>query len=205
VHRIRWWFARYPLLSWLPPAAAALAVAWLTSAVVDGATAEVRSLGPMVRVPVAARPVEAGVVLDVDDVQWRRLPRAAMPREPVSEEPAGGTTLVPVAEGEVLLRSKLAPDGVRGAAALMPPDSLAVAVPVTEGERPPLQRGDRVDLLAAGDEGGAAAVAVGALVVDLGADVVTVAVAAEEAPAVADAVARGVVTLALSPWAAGSG
>lgn len=204
VHRIRWLFARYPLLSWLPPALAALAVAWVASVTIDGATADVRALGPMVRVPVAARAAEAGVVLEADDVRWRRVPRGAVPRAAVSAEPVGGTTLIPVAEGEVLLRAKLAPEGVRGAAALVPVGSLALAVPSTEGERPPLRRLDRVDLLAAADEGGATAVAIGALVVDVGADVVTVAVTAEEAPAVAYAVARGVVTLALSPWA-GSG
>ncbi|MDQ3757355.1 MAG: flagellar biosynthesis protein FlgA, partial [Actinomycetota bacterium] len=62
-----------------------------------------------------------------------------------------------------------------------------------------LRRGDRVDVLAAGDEGGAATVAAGALVVDVADEVVTVAVSAEESPAVAYAVARGVVTLALAP------
>lgn len=199
MHRIRWWSARYPLLSWVPPAVVALAVAWVTSSVVDGATAEVRRLGPMVRAPVAARAVEPGTVLSEDDVRWRRVPRGALPLGPLSAEPVGGTALVALAEGEVLLRSKLAPDGVVGVAALVPPGSLAVAVPAGEGDRPPLRRGDRVDVLAAGDEGGAAAVAVGAVVVDVAEEVVTVAVAEEEAPAVAYAVARGVVTLALAP------
>ncbi|HEX2039770.1 MAG TPA: SAF domain-containing protein [Acidimicrobiales bacterium] len=204
MHRIRWWFARYPLLSWLPPALAAFAVAWLTSATIDGATADVRRLGPMVQVPVAARSIEPGRVLEDADVAWRRLPRGALPRGEPAREPVGGTALVPLAEGEVLLRPKLAPDGLVGPAALVPPGSSGVAVPVPEGERPPLRAGDRVDLLAAGDEGGAAAVAVGALVVDVAEEVVTVAVDAEDAPAVAYAVARGVVTIALSPWA-GSG
>lgn len=199
MHRIRWWFARYPLLSWLPPAAAALTVAWLSSAVIDGATADVRRLGPMVRVPVAARVVEPGAVLGDDDVRWRRLPRGVLPTGGLSEQPVGGTALVALAEGEVLLRSKLAPEGVGGVAALMPPGSLAVAVPAADGDRPPLRRGDRVDVLAAGDEGGAATVAVGALVVDVADEVVTVAVTSEEAPVVAYAVARGVVTLALAP------
>jgi Flp pilus assembly protein CpaB len=199
VHRIRWWFARYPLLSWLPPAVVALAVAWLTSSVVDGATAEVRRLGPMVRAPVAARAVEPGAVLGEDDVRWRRVPRGVLPSGPLSAEPVGGTALVALAEGEVLLRSKLAPEGVLGVAALVPPGSLAVAVPAGEGDRPPLRRGDRVDVLAAGDEAGVATVAVGALVVDVADEVVTVAVAAAEASAVAYAVARGVVTLALAP------
>jgi Flp pilus assembly protein CpaB len=200
VHRIRWWFARYPLLSWLPPAAAALAVAWVASSAIDDATADVRRLGPMVRVPVAARAVEPGAVLEDGDVAWRRLPRGALPRDEPTDEPVGGTALVPLAKGEVLLRSKLAPEGVVGPAALVAPGSLGVAVPVPEGERPPLRRGDRVDLLAAGDEGGAAAVAVGGLVVDVTDEVVTVAVGTEEAAAVAYAVARGVVTIALSPW-----
>jgi Flp pilus assembly protein CpaB len=199
VHHIRWLFARYPVLSWLPPLAAALLVAWVTSAAIDGATAEVRRLGPMVRVPVAARSVEPGAVLGKDDVRWRRMPRGALPSARVATVPVGATALVGLAEGEVLLRAKLAPEGLSGAAALVSPGSLALAVPAGESDRPPLRRGDRVDLLAADEDGGAATVAAGALVVDIGADVVTVAVTSEEAGAVAHAVVRGIVTVALAP------
>jgi pilus assembly protein CpaB len=186
------------LLSRLPTVVAALAVGWLTTSVIEGATADVRRLGPMVDVPVAARPVEAGVVLAEDDLAWRRVPRGVLPAGDVARSPDGATTLVPLAEGEVLLVAKLAPDGLRGPAALVPPGSSAVAVPAPKDGRPPLRRGDRVDVLAATDEGGAP-VALGAPVVEVAEEVVTVAVSAEEAPAVAFAVARGIVVLALAP------
>jgi Flp pilus assembly protein CpaB len=198
VHRIRFLLARHPLLSRLPTLAAALALGWLTTTVIDGATSEVRRLGPMVTVPVSARAVDAGVVLADDDLAWRQVPRGVLPTGDVARTPVGATTLVPLAEGEVLLVAKLAPDGVRGPAALVPPGSSAVAVPAPEESRPPLRRGDRVDVLAAADDGGTT-VAAGALVVDVAEEVVTVAVPAEEAPAVAFAVARGIVVLALAP------
>lgn len=198
MHRIRYLLTRHPVLFRLPPVVGALALGWLTTTVIDGATAEVRRLGPMRVVPVSARAVDAGVVLGEDEITWRRLPNGALPSGAVAGRPEGATTLVPLAKGEVLLVAKLAPAGVRGPAALVPPGSSAVAVPAAEGSRPPLRRGDRVDVLAAGEDGGTT-VAVGALVVDVAEEVVTVAVTAEEAPAVAFAVARGIVVLALAP------
>lgn len=198
MHRIRSLLARHRLLSRLPTVVAALTLGWLTTSIIDGATAEVRRLGPMATVPVAARALDPGVVLADDDIAWQRMPRGMLPVGDVARSPNGATTLVPLAEGEVLLVAKLAPDGVRGPAALVPPGFSAVAVPAPKEGRPPLHRGDRVDVLAAADDGGAP-VAVGALVVDVAEEVVTVAVSAEEAPAVAFAVARGIVVLALAP------
>lgn len=79
-------------------------------------------------------------------------------------------------------------------AALVPAGGRAVAVPVADA-LPPLRRGDRVDVLAP------SVVAADAVVLDVGETVVTVAVVAADAPRVADALARGPVTLALaSPW-----
>lgn len=198
MHRIRYLLHRHPLLHRLPTVVGALVLGWLTTTVIDSATAEVRRLGPLRVVPVSARTLDAGEVLADEDIAWRRLPARVLPAGAVARTPSGATTLVPLAKGEVLLVDKLAPDGVRGPAALVPPGSSAVAVPVSAEGRPPLRRGDRVDVLAAGDEGGTT-VAVGALVVDVADEVVTVAVTNEEAADVAFAVARGIVTLALAP------
>jgi Flp pilus assembly protein CpaB len=117
-----------------------------------------------------------------------------LPEGPLAEAPVGGTALVPLAPGEPLLAAKLAPDGVSGVAALVPSGARAIGVPVGDA-MPALQRGDRVDVLAP------SVVAADAVVLDVGELVITVAVIAADAPRVADALARGPVTLALaSPW-----
>jgi Flp pilus assembly protein CpaB len=194
VHRIRFLLARHPWAYWLVVLAVAVGAGSLVSAVVERSTASVRALGVMVRVPVAARAVDMGTILGDDDVAWRRLPTGALPDGPVSQSPVGGTALVPLVPGEPLLASKLAPDGVSGPAALVPPGARAVGVPVTDAT-PPVQRGDRVDLLAP------SVLAADAVVLDVADSVVTVAVVAADAPKVAEALARGVVVLALaSPW-----
>jgi Flp pilus assembly protein CpaB len=78
-----------------------------------------------------------------------------------------------------------------------------VAVPAG-GASAPVRTGDVVDVLATFDAASSitgdatSAVATGALVVDVGDDAVTVAVAPDEARRVASAVAHGLVTLALA-------
>lgn len=195
--RLRYLLARYPALYWGPAVLVAVTVGWLVTVVVDRATADVRALGPWVGVPVAARAVEAGEVLAAEDLVWRRLPSGVVPAgEAFPGDPAGRTALVPLVPGEVVLRSKVAPEGLRGLAALLPPGMHAVSVPVAVPV-PGLHRGDRVDVLAVGDGGAAEVVAVGAVVLEPGDDTVVVAVTAEEAPTVAAAAAGSVVVLAL--------
>lgn len=198
--RLRYLLARYPALYWGPAVVVAVAVGWLATVVVDRATADVRALGPWVDVPVAARAVEAGEVLGAGDVAWRRLPSGVLPEggEAFPGDPTGRTTLVPLVRGEVVLRSNVAPEGLRGLAALVPVGMQAVPVPVAVPV-PGLRRGDRVDVLVVGEGEAAEVVAVGALVLEPGDDAVVVAVAAEEAPVVASAAAGSVVVLALVP------
>jgi Flp pilus assembly protein CpaB len=109
--------------------------------------------------------------------------------------------LADLVPGEVVVRSRLAPDGRRGAAALLPEGQRAIAVPGGAG-RPPLRLGDRVDVLATlGDDSGRTVVVVtGATVLDVDdqRDLVTIAVPPDDAPSVASAVATATVTLALS-------
>lgn len=194
MHRIRYLLARYPWAYWLLVLAVAAGAGSAVSGVVERATASARELGETVSVPVAARDVSMGAILSDDDVAWRSLPAAVLPVGSLAEVPVGRTALVPLVAGEPLLASKLAPDGVHGVAALVPAGARAVAVPVGDA-MPPLQRGDRVDVLAS------SVVAADAVVLDVGDTVVTVAVVAADAPRVADALGRGPVTLALaSPW-----
>ena len=85
--------------------------------------------------------------------------------------------------------------GLSGVAALLPAGARALAVPVVAGN-PSVQRGDRVDLLTE-----AQVIAADAVVLDVNAEVVTIAVVADEAPRVAQALSTGVVVLSLaSPY-----
>ena len=202
MHRIRYLVARRPWLYWLVVGLVALLAGSVTSAMVRDATAPARRLGEPVRVPVAARSVPMGTTLADDDVLWRSLPSAMLPREAVEAAPVGRTVYVPLVEGEPLLVSKFAPVGVSGVSALLPAGARALSVPAVAGN-PSMQRGDRVDVLATvegGDEP-TVPVATDAVVLDVTADVVTIAVVAADAPRVAWALSRGVVTLSLaSPY-----
>lgn len=214
---------RSPLPFWALAVALALFTGLTVTRLVGEASARADRLGGLVDVVVAARTVDAGKPLGPADVTVRRLPADALPDGAVAVSPVGKVALVPLARGEVLLASKLAPEGLRGVAARMPAGQRALAVPVDPGGLA-LRLGDRVDVLATFDvvEGAgpvdvaassevvpasagtsrAAAptfpVATAALVVDVGAEAVTVAVSVDEAPRVAFALARGTVTLALT-------
>lgn len=200
MHRFRLMVARRPWVYWAVVAVVAGVVAWTTTGLVRDATASVRRFGPLVDVPVAARSLPMGTVLGEDDVVWRSLPAGVLPAEALEPSPVGRTAWVPLVEGEPLVVSKFAPVGSTGVAALLPAGARALAVPVVVGN-PSLQRGDRVDVLLTVDGSPTEAVAGGAMVLDVTADVVTVAVAVEDAPRVAFALSRGVVTLSLaSPY-----
>lgn len=195
MHRIRFLLARHPWLYWSVVALVCLVVTAAVTGMVHRATAPARSLGPLVSVPVAARPLPLGAVVGDDDVRWRSLPAGVLPDAPVERSPVGRTVVVPVVAGEVLVASKFAPGGLSGVAALLPAGARALAVPVVAGN-PSVQRGDRVDLLAEAD-----VLARDAVVLDVTAEVVTVAVVADDAPRVAHALSTGVVTLSLaSPY-----
>lgn len=208
---------------------ATLTLAAVTFAAVDGATARAaarqRAWGETVTVPVVQRTVLAGEVVGDGDIERRRLPRTLVPRGEVAGDPVGHAALVTLVPGEVVMASRLAPSGLRGVAALLGPDTRGVGVPRGDSA-PPVEVGDRVDVLAtfdiapddaappASDEPAPAAadapgerrgvpaptfaVATRALVVHVGDQSITVAVAPEAAARVAFAVARGTVSLALA-------
>jgi len=189
-------------LFWFFAVSLALFTGFTVARTLAEASSRAERLGGLREVRVAARSVEAGRVLTADDVAVRRLPAAALPRGSVAAAPAGHTALVPLAPGEVVLEAKLAPWGVEGVAALVPPGRRALAVPAAKGGLA-LRRGNHVDVLATFDttEGGTEPtfpVANSAQVLDVAEESVTVAVSPEEAARVALATSRGTVTLAVT-------
>ncbi len=190
----------HPWLFWLFAVTLSLATGLTAARLLAEAASRAEQLGGLREVRVATRSVGAGHLLTADDVEVRRLPAAVLPEGPVAASPAGHTALVPLAPGEVVLEAKLAPWGVEGVAALVPPGRRALAVPAPMGGLA-LRRGNRVDVLATfetteGDTEPTFAVASSAQVLDVAEESVTVAVSPEEAARVALATSRGTVTLA---------
>lgn len=176
---------------WPLTALVALALAVLTTTIVSRAEQTAAGYRERLRVPVATRDLEPGEQIEPGDVDWRELPAIAVPEAVTGDDPSGRTVVEPVLAGEPVAESRLAPTGVSGPAALVPPGARALAVPVD----PPLTSltvGDRVDLLALGRW-----VARGAVVVDVTDGSIVVAVDEEEAPAVARGVLEGSVVPAI--------
>ena len=202
--RFRAWRRRSSFAWWATAVALVLVTGAVVRAGVVRSTAVLDELGPMRDVLVVVRPVDIGHVVDEGDVTLARRPSATVPDGAVDdaddEDVVGRVALVPLVPGEVVLASKLAPDGLRGAAALLPEGLRALAVPAGPAGRPPVSLGDRVDVLATLVDGPTVVVAEGALVVALDeeSDAVTVAVTPPEAADVASAITSGTITLALS-------
>ena len=169
-----------------------------------------RAFGRTATAWVAARDVEAGTALAPDDVRRRDLPAALLPASAlaVGDDPAGLTTLTPLAAGEVLLRHHLAGDPEAGPAAMLPAGTLGLTLPAGT-DRPALAVGQAVVLVLTGDPDpgrstGSGLVA-GVVAAAGGPDgTVVVAVAAADAVRVAAAVRQGTVVVAL-PAPSGSG
>lgn len=196
--------ARSPVAYW----AAVVALAAFTASTIAGQVGQARTqaarYGDLRPVVTAARPVEAGSVVRAADVVVRAMPAAFRPEGALAAtgEVVGRTAVVPLLRGLAVVAGHLAPDGLEGVAALLPAGGRAVAVP-TGPATVALRRNDRADVLVTFDPPPAGhdptfAVAVAALVVDVGPEAVTVAVGPEEALRVAYAVAAGVVTLVLT-------
>jgi Flp pilus assembly protein CpaB len=199
---------RSPVLWWSAAAAVAALAAARVAALDDEAAARREAWGEGVEVLVAVRPLAVGDVLGAGDVAVEAWPRAVVPDGALdaSAPVAGRTAVSPIVEGEALVDARLAPAGLSPVAARIPPGHRAVAVPITAGgfatEAPPVEVGDRVDVLATfdvleSDAPPTAPVARGALVVEVADTRVTIAVEADDAAPVAFALARGTVTLAL--------
>ncbi|MDD9372361.1 MAG: SAF domain-containing protein [Acidimicrobiales bacterium] len=175
-------------------------------------------------VAVATRDLAPGDVVDAGAFEVRDLPEAVLPDGVVDAAgaspgapgssavvagapPVGAVVRHPVLAGEPLVAARLAPDGLTGAAALVPAGWRAVAVPLGPAGAPPVVTGDLVDVLAVtptaidgADQGREPAFALveQAAVVDVSDDAITVAVPGDDAPRVAWALSNGAVVLALA-------
>lgn len=185
---LAWWAATFVL------AGSALSLVHGVAARGSALAARYGSPRPVV---VVDRTIAAGDVVRATDVVRREVPAELVPEGAVTAVPAaaGRVALVDLVRGEVVVRSRLAPGGASGAAALVSAGRRALAIPAGVTGRPPVRVGDRVEVYAGGT-----VVAADALVVaiDEHDDIVTVAVDEADAPALAAALATTTVTLALT-------
>jgi Flp pilus assembly protein CpaB len=197
--RSRFRFHRRAAVFWPGALALSLLTGLLVAGLVGRAEAAAARYGGLQEVAVAAHPVPAGAVLRAADVHWERRPRSFLPASPPARSPVGHAVLSALVAGEVVIDARLAPQGLKGPAALVPQGSRALTMPPGPAAAP-VQPGDHVDVLVTveGSDPPTSVVATDALVVASGDAGVTVAVDAADAPAVAYALTHGAVTLALS-------
>lgn len=199
-------FIRSPVAFWFGVGVLAVTTWSIVSGIVGEAEARSARFGSLRAAVVATAPVAVGELVTAEDVALRRLPAALLPEQRIESltDAVGRTVVVPLFTGQPVVRAQLAPDGLRGVAALLPAGTRAVGVP-TGPATAPIRKGDVVDVLATFDpsSGGAEGqeptfpVATDAMVVDVGPDAATIAVSTDEAKRVAFAVTQGTVTLAI--------
>jgi Flp pilus assembly protein CpaB len=199
--------SRSPLAYWAAVAALALVTTLAVSQLLGRARTEAARYGSPRAVVVATRDIGVGSALGGGDVMVRTLPSALVPPDAVGDpaQARGRVVVVPVFEGQPVVRRQLAPWGRTGAAALLPPGKRGISVAAGPAAAK-LAKGDTVDVLATFDPATPAAagkeptfpVAVAASVIDVGGESVTIAVDPEEAKRVAFAIAHGAVTVVLS-------
>jgi Flp pilus assembly protein CpaB len=186
----------------------AIATGMVVVSLVSSADAARQRWGRARPVAVATRDLAPGDVVDASAVEVRRLPEAAVTPAALAEPPTGSVVRQPVAAGEPLVAERLAPEGLTGVAALVPPGHRAVAIPIGPLAVPQLTIGDLVDVLAVvpGPADGrprqpaeppSFPLVEAAVVVDVGEQSITVAVPEGDAPRVAWVLTNGSVVLAL--------
>lgn len=196
---------RSPLLFWAAASVVALLTGLTAARFVGQARAQALRYGGMRPVVVAVGRVERGAVVNEPEVAVRLVPASAVPPGALSgmDQAVGRTVAVPLLPGVPVVADNLAPEGLRGLNALLPPATRAVAVPRDQASVK-LQVGDLVDVLAILDGGASGAgeptvvLAEAAPVLDVAAESATVAVAPDAAADLAYALAQGVVTLAVT-------
>jgi Flp pilus assembly protein CpaB len=199
--------SRSPLAYWAAVAALALVTTLAVSQLLGRARTEAARYGSPRAVVIATRDIGVGSALGGGDVMVRTLPSALVPPDAVGDpaQARGRVVVVPVFEGQPVMRRQLAPWGRTGAAALLPDGKRGISVAAGPAAAK-LAKGDTVDVLATFDPATPAAagkeptfpVAVAASVIDVGGESVTIAVDPEEAKRVAFAIAHGAVTVVLS-------
>lgn len=190
---------------WMATAALAVITGLTVARLLGLAAADVARYGELTPTLVATRDVPAGARLGPGDAEVRRIPAALVPAGALSAAPDGSPVVIaPVHRGEAVLAGRLAPSGLSETAALLPPGTRGIAIPLGP-DALALRWGDRVDVLATVDAAMTETtpeptfpVARGATVVAVEGESVTVAVTPAEARRVAFAVTTGAVTLLLA-------
>lgn len=195
---------RRPVPYWVAAVALAIVTGAVVARLVGDAQAASARYGRQRTTLVAVVDVPAGTVIGPGDTELRDLPVALVPEGALHRAADGSVAAAAMHAGEVVLADRLAPAGRSPTAALLPPGTRGVAIPVGPGSLQPVP-GDVVDVLATFDpsltgDGGDPTVVVAsdALVVAAREDAVTVAVDTEVAPRLAFALTAGAVTLVLS-------
>jgi Flp pilus assembly protein CpaB len=194
---------RPPLYYWAVAATAAALAGVVVGGLTRRALVSERAWGARANVVIATTDLVAGAVVRDGDTDVRSIPASLVPAGALDVSPLGRVVVTPVFRGEIVVDRRLGRDGASAVAALLPADTLGVAVP-TGPAAVPLTVGDRVDVLAAAEGGAAHRVAQAAIVIAVGDEAVTVAVRETDAGAVASAVAAGTAVLALVPVSASS-
>jgi Flp pilus assembly protein CpaB len=169
----------------------------------QGADARRAAWGRSTTVLVAVHDLQPGDPLDASTTRPEARPEPLVADGALRELPDRARVAEAVYAGEVIRAERLAPGETSRVAARLPPGTLAVAIPLDPGRAPPLEAGDRVDVLvavspeAAGSGPPGFALAEAALVVDVDDAAATVAVPRDLAPRLAAAFGQGAVTLAL--------
>ncbi|MGK2948190.1 MAG: SAF domain-containing protein, partial [Acidimicrobiales bacterium] len=194
---------RHPRLRQALLGATALAMAASVLSITESAEERRAAWGTTTPVVVATTDIAVGAAVDVGTAEVVEWPAALVPPGALTEVPDGQRATSPIWAGEVVDHRRLATRDLSAVAARLPAGTRAVAVPVEPGTAPPLEVGDRVDVLvalpaeAAGGGPPGFALATDAPVVEVGDTSVVVALSPDLAPKVAVALGQGAVTLAL--------
>jgi len=198
----------------------AVAVAVITAAIVAGDLATLHrraaDLGPERDAVIATHDLAVGTVLTTRDLAVRRVRRSQLPSIVVTDRArvVGRVVAVPVLDGAYLVARNVAPSRRTGLDGVVPRGMRAMRVLVTDALEP--RPGAVVDVFATVDAGAAgtssattSVIAAGVTVIGTdhrgggggraGSGGVTLLVDPDQAAALADAQAHGVVTLALAP------
>jgi hypothetical protein len=183
IARARRTIARHPFLYWSVVAGLALALSALVVGAVRDIDAQRRSWGTTREVWVTGADLHAG---DRVVAAPRELPTAMIPAAAVADDPSGRVARQSTTAGEVITTADVTGDGV---AALLPADSVALAIANTAGAT--LRIGDSVVVFESGRR-----LAAG-LVVATTEEAVMVAVDESVAPAVSQAALDGTAVVGL--------
>lgn len=151
---------------------------------------------------VATTDLTAGHLVGPGDLRLQPVPGELLPAGAVGHVADGTVVRSPIARGEIIVAQRLGAGS--GVPDRLGPEQRAVAVPWPPA-RPPVGVGDAVDLVAttAADGIGSAQarlLVTQAAVLAVGEDGITVAVPEQQVPLVHQALATGVVDLAVSPF-----